>query len=70
MSRHSLLAVHVFLLTLLRFGDYPDLVSQYRYNVYGRSSSHDLSCDAQCVHETICSVSSIVTADQSKCSAG
>ena len=50
-----------------RFSDDSSLVSEYLYNMYGRTSSHDRSCDPQCVHETICTVSNIVLTERSKC---
>jgi hypothetical protein len=50
-----------------RFSQYPDLVSEYRYNKYGQSSSHDRSCDAQCLRETICTISNVVNSERKKC---
>ena len=50
-----------------RFREYPDLVSEYNYNKYGQSSSHDLSCDTQCIRDTICTVSTIISLERIKC---
>jgi sphingomyelin phosphodiesterase len=50
-----------------RFSNNPHMVSEYRYNMYGRTSSSDLSCDSQCIRETICTVSNIVLSERAKC---
>ena len=53
-----------------RFSDYPELVSDYRYNIYGQTSSHDRSCDQVCLKETICAVSNILSSERTKCLSG
>ena len=50
-----------------RFSDYPDLVSDYRYNIYGQTSSGDKSCDPECIRETVCAVSNILTSERKSC---
>jgi sphingomyelin phosphodiesterase len=53
-----------------RFSDYPDLISDYRYNMYGQTSEADRSCDAACLRETFCTVSNILGLERAKCLAG
>ena len=59
--------VHMVSFWFPRFSDYHDLVSEYRYNIYGQTSSGDRSCDQRCVRETICAVSNILGTARLSC---